>query len=82
MGKVLLLKFSFLFSAILLTQSISNSQPIIWQRIYDGPAHGTDVAFDICESTDGYFYAVGTTTVLGLGYRPYIVKLNQYGDTL
>lgn len=73
----LILIFAFcLFTFDLFCQSIT------WQRLYDGPGHQTDDVLDICKATDDYFYAVGTTVVLGLGYRVYVLKLNQFGDTI
>jgi len=56
------------------------AQPITWNRIYDGPTHLDDDAYDICESTDGYFYVVGATWMPPSAI--YVLKLTPYGDTV
>ncbi|MCI0449334.1 MAG: T9SS type A sorting domain-containing protein [Chlorobi bacterium] len=58
-------------------------QSITWQKIYNGPGNNNDVAYDICESSDGYFYAVGAGTPIPINNGLYVLKLNPYnGDSL
>lgn len=60
------------------------SQSITWQRTYDGPFRYKDGAKSLCPADNGNFYAVGYT------YHPtnplirflFILKVNEYGDTL
>ncbi|HEY3252147.1 MAG TPA: T9SS type A sorting domain-containing protein, partial [Ignavibacteria bacterium] len=61
----------------------SFAQSITWQKIYNGPGNMNDVAYDICESSDGYFYAVGAGTPIPPSPGLWVLKLNPYnGDTL
>jgi hypothetical protein len=54
---------------------------ITWQRVYDGPSQRQDFARDICASTDGNYYIVGTTRY-PFYYAIYVLKINDNGDTL
>jgi hypothetical protein len=74
--------FYILFINCTLLTANCFTQSITWQKIYDGPASRNDDALDVCESTDGHFYVVGSTFVMGIGERIYVLKLNQFGDTL
>jgi len=60
-----------------------SAQSITWQRIYDGPAHRSDVSRDVCQSTDGNYYIAGWTKTL-VNNQPaiWVLKINQFGDTL
>jgi hypothetical protein len=51
----------------------------MWQKIYN-LANTDDEAWDICQSSDGYFYAVGYA--LGFNSGAFVLKINNYGDTL
>jgi len=70
--------FSLVLIAILCNTSFGQS--ITWQRTYDGPAHYNDKAYSLTPADGNNFYAVGSTVISG--YYHYILKLNEFGDTL
>ena len=72
------LSLSFLF------YNISNliSQPsLTWEKLYGYP-HSDEGTYDICESTDGNFFAAGSSGNTFSNSRIYVLKLNQFGDTI
>lgn len=57
------------------------SQPsITWQRVYDGPLHVEDEAYDVCPADNGNFYIAGITE--RFPWVVYVLKINPYGDTI
>jgi hypothetical protein len=54
--KILILLFSLLFVPAVFGQQSTN-----WQRLYPGAFNDDHFGYDLCESTDGYFYLVGIT---------------------
>src|SRR5207247_6054431 len=79
----LLLPFLVIFYLTGLTINSIAQPSITWQRIFDGPGHHEDDGSDICQSSDGYFYALGSTqTIDHAHFHPYLLKLNAKGDTM
>jgi len=74
-----LLYILILITQLALSTQSSIAQSITWQRIFN--ANLDDYAYDVCESTDGYFYVVGTTHPMPT-WAIYVLKLNAYGDTI
>lgn len=66
----------------LVSSQFCNSQPsITWNRIYDGPRHYDDGGVSICQSDSGNYFVFGYTYT-GVSGRVFILKINEYGDTL
>ncbi len=72
--------FSFVLVLIGIVCSASFGQSITWQRTFNGPANYNDRAYSLTPADGNNFYAVGRTIVSG--YYHYILKLNEFGDTL
>jgi len=80
-------KILFVFVAVL-TGMISFSslrvkaQPsITWEKLYGYP-YSDEGAYDVCESGDGNFFVVGSSGNSFSSSRIYVLKINQFGDTL
>lgn len=58
-----------------------HAQSITWEKLYGYP-HSDEGAYDVCTSGDGNFFVVGNSGNNFLNGRIYVLKLNQYGDTL
>ncbi len=60
------------------------SQSITWQKTYDGPFQYKEGANSLCPSDGNNFYVVGYTyhTTNPFIRYLYVLKLNQYGDTI
>ncbi|MBX7045438.1 MAG: hypothetical protein K1X86_06300 [Ignavibacteria bacterium] len=58
----------------------SLSQNITWFKVYDGPVHWDDAGNIVCKADEDNFLIAGYA-FFG-GDRVYIMKINQYGDTL
>lgn len=70
------------FLICLLVQISSYSQPsITWEKLYGYP-HSDEGAYDVCESTEGNFFVVGSSGNNFSNSRIYVLKINNYGDTL
>jgi len=72
--------FCFVMVLIAVLSSTSFGQSITWQRTYTGPANYNDRAYSLTPADGNNFYVVGRTIVSG--YYHYILKLNEFGDTL
>lgn len=58
-------------------------QSITWQKTYGGPFDWKEGAHSLCEADSGNFYAVGYTfNKSRIKKILYVLKLNQYGDTI
>lgn len=59
----------------------SSSQPsITWNRLYNGPYNWHDESYDLCQTSDSNFIAVGYTR--NPNYSICALKINGFGDTL
>jgi len=76
--------FVSLFILILLQLLIcADSYSQTWWKLYRNPnVYFKDVGYDICESTDGYFFIVGYHTGSDPEAYNVVYKINKYGDTL
>jgi len=73
---------NFLVTIILFLFHTCYSQPsITWNKIYDGPRHFNDGGRSICKSNIGNYFVFGYTYT-GIPGRVFILKINEYGDTL
>lgn len=80
-GRKTLIKLSIiLLSSSMFLGSMNIAQPITWQKTYDGPGHYSDRAYSLTPADGNNFYAVGSTIISG--YYHFIIKLNEFGDTL
>jgi hypothetical protein len=52
-----------------------------WLRRYNGPANGSDVAFDITLDGSGNIYVTGSSYTTGTGYDYVTITYNPNGDT-
>ena len=68
----------FLVFSLIFCQSIS-SQSITWQRTYDGP-YVADYGYEILPAPNNEFYLTGYLS--NTNDYAYVIKLNQFGDTL
>jgi len=57
-----------------------NAQNITWFKVYDGPSHMDDAGNIVCKADGENFLVAGYTH--SIGDRIYVMKINQYGDTL
>ncbi|MDZ4712434.1 MAG: T9SS type A sorting domain-containing protein [bacterium] len=57
----------------------SNSQGVTWGNILSYTNGST--LFKTCQTSDGGYIAVGTTRI-GIDYKMFVIKLNQYGDSV
>ncbi len=58
------------------------AQPsITWSKIYS-PSESADDAFCICNSGSGFYYVGGHAHDSAFSNKGYLLKLNEYGDTL
>lgn len=71
----IILALVFLFPVNIKAQSIT------WEKLYGYP-HSDEGTYDVCPSGDGNFFVVGNSGNNFLNGRIYVLKLNQYGDTL
>ncbi len=71
-----------LFILFILLASYSFGQSITWQRTYDGIDGVADGGYSICKADGDNFYICGTTTLLPNIRRVYVIKINQFGDTI
>jgi|GEM_PF-1187348 len=78
----LLTKTSFVILVILLLQPVLRAQSVHpWNRFYGGSSY--ENAYDIQQTTDGGFIAVGITSSFGNGsYDIWVLKTNASGDSL
>lgn len=74
--------FCFALALIALVNSASFGQSITWQRTYDGRDGVADGGFAVCKADGNNFYICGTTTFLPNIRRVYVIKINQFGDTI
>jgi hypothetical protein len=86
-GKNKMIKNAFMLIAgsllLLITAIESYGQSITWQKTYGGPFDWKEGAHALCEADSGNFYAVGYTfNESRIKKILYVLKLNQYGDTL
>lgn len=70
----------FLFLIIVSNISTILSQPINWQKLYNGPNRGADLGYGVCQTNDKNFVLVGSTRTPM--FTMYVLKIDQYGDTL
>ncbi|HRI86250.1 MAG TPA: T9SS type A sorting domain-containing protein [Ignavibacteria bacterium] len=56
------------------------SQSITWEKIYGNLFD--DGAYTLCETSDGNFITAGFSAINPGTVRTYVLKINQYGDTL
>ncbi|MBV6480276.1 MAG: hypothetical protein HGGPFJEG_03152 [Ignavibacteria bacterium] len=76
-----LLKIFLLFCFYIFNFIDAEAQPsITWNRLYNGPFNWYDESYDICQTSDGNFIAVGYTR--NPNYSICALKINNYGDTL
>ena len=75
---------AFYFSLVLIAILCGTSfgQSITWQRTYDGRDGVADGGFAVCKADGDNFYICGTTTLLPNVRRVYVLKINQFGDTI
>jgi hypothetical protein len=75
---------AFCFAMVLLAIASCTSfgQSITWQRTYDSQFHGNDLAEDLLDAGNGFYYAVGTTQRLNSYSSIFLLKINQKGDTI
>lgn len=57
-----------------------NGQPVSWQKLYNGPFDGSDLGYDVCQTSDGNFVMAGSTKAPSTSM--YVLKINHNGDTL
>jgi len=57
------------------------AQSITWEKTYGYP-HSDEGAYDICETEDGNFYVVGYSGINFSTGRMYVLRINNFGDTL
>ena len=79
-----LLNIVLLFVVYLTFFTVNNfGQSITWQRTYGGPFDWKEGAHSLCEADSGNFYAVGYTfNESRIKKILFVLKLNQYGDTI
>lgn len=65
----------------IISLNICNSQSITWQRIYEGPFPNEEGFLDVVGDGFGNSYLLGYEQIQA-SFGFYIVKINQYGDTL
>jgi hypothetical protein len=75
-----LIIFIILNCALLIGNSCCQS--ITWQRVY-GKEQSRETCFDICRADGNNFYTAGDAYLSDSNiFRPYLLKVNDYGDTL
>ncbi len=74
--------FCFALVLIAIVCGASFGQSITWQRTYDGRDGVADGGFAVCKADGDNFYICGTTTLLPNIRRVYVLKINQFGDTI
>jgi len=84
-GKLLRTRRIALFLACLLLSSslLLHAQvpDTVWSHTYGGG--NTDIAYSVCETSDGGFIATGYTLSFGAGQQDaYLIKTNSNGDTI
>jgi hypothetical protein len=67
-----------LFTLNLILTSFYAQPSITWSRIYDGPIHYYDYAWDMCKSKESTFFITGRTG----GETGYLIRINNFGDTI
>jgi hypothetical protein len=68
---------------LLFISATFSQQSITWQRLYNGPQSRDDEGYAICNSDSNNFYIGGMTRFTSSPtFRPYIIKINPYGDTI
>ena len=79
-----IVKIIFIFALCLFISGLLDAQSITWERIYDGPDEFNlpDGGYDICEADSGNYYLAGYATFQSAGNRPWIIKINSFGDTI
>ncbi len=75
---ILILAFIFYYLPHI---TFSQSPDTLWTRTYGGA--GSDVGYSVKQTNDGGFIIAGATNSFGAGdYDIYLIKTNQFGDTL
>lgn len=77
-----LISFGLLVVLFVLITSNGFGQSITWQRTYDGRDGVADGGYSVCKADGDNFYICGTTTLLPNIRRVYVIKINQFGDTI
>jgi hypothetical protein len=73
--------FTFFFTLLFVT-AVFGQQSLNWQKIYPGAFNDDNIGYDLCESTDGYFYLVGITEDFWTGDYNYIIKIDKFGNII
>lgn len=75
--------FIITFYILFITCDLLSQPSITWQGLYNGPSNRDDEANAICLADSNNIYLAGYTFFTSSpSYRPYVIKINQYGDTL
>ncbi len=73
----------FLLAFFLLSNHSLISQPsITWEKIYNNIGTRWDGFSDICLADSGNYFLAGHTLIQGYGYKIWVIKINEYGDTI
>ncbi|MEO8664628.1 MAG: T9SS type A sorting domain-containing protein [Ignavibacteria bacterium] len=76
-----LTKIFLLFFFLINSENLSSQPSITWEKQYGYP-QSDEGAYDVCESSDGNFFIVGNSGTSFSSGRIYVLKIDQYGDTL
>lgn len=75
--------YIFIFNCLLLIANGYAQPSVTWQRLYDGPDHLYDAAYDICPADSGTFFVAGYRGFNNIPHRRiFVMKINRNSDTL